>query len=355
RIYRSDALCNYYLGKTAYLRGDYKPAKAYFSKARDLDGLRFRAPEQMNEVISRLCAKYPYSHLVDTRAAFESSSNNGIIGDELMLEHIHPNLHGYALMSDVFYRSMKQYHLIDVNKENEMEFDRLLRDMPITTVDSLTGVYTIEKMKRNWPFGDATARDSFKIESREEQLAHELAFRKTKWAIAMDSLYYFYVNKEDFKKAKTVMEGMTLEYPEEATFYEKTATLYGKLNDFTNAAFYFKKSFALSPSFQGARTLFVIYLKLDKPVEAIPYLDYAIHNNEANMNLVPVKRFSEEVIRLEKMVNRDSSDLVILNQIAEKYFAMGNKEGASKYIEKVLKTDPGNKEALMLLEHIKGG
>ena len=44
RVYGAHALCNYYLGLVAYKLGDFKQAETYFSKARDLDGLRFRAP-----------------------------------------------------------------------------------------------------------------------------------------------------------------------------------------------------------------------------------------------------------------------------------------------------------------------
>ena len=76
QIYNGHALCNYYLGKLAYNRGNYNQAKFYFIRAKDLDGLRFRAPTEINDAIKKLCGKYGTAHLVDTKAAFDSGSSN---------------------------------------------------------------------------------------------------------------------------------------------------------------------------------------------------------------------------------------------------------------------------------------
>jgi hypothetical protein len=40
--------------------------------------------------------------------------------------------------------------------------------------------------------------------------------------------------------------------------------------------------------------------------------------------------------------------------IAQAYYRMDNREGASIYLGKVLELDPGNEEALVLLEKLKG-
>ena len=77
-----------------------------------MDALRFRAPEDINDIIARLCRKYDNAHLVDTRAAFEAASDHGIIGKSLLLEHVHPNLMGYALMADAFYHALQQQGII---------------------------------------------------------------------------------------------------------------------------------------------------------------------------------------------------------------------------------------------------
>jgi tetratricopeptide (TPR) repeat protein len=352
-IYGGHALCNYYLGQVSYALGDYKQAEAYFAKARDLDGLRFRAPAKINEIIAQLCNKYPNAHFVDTKTLFEAHSGHHIIGTELLLEHVHPNLTGYALMSDVFYEALKKEHLFSIDKGKEMSLQQLIEDMPITVVDSLTGAYRIAMLQRSWPFNGGGAQDSLPAGTVEQRLAHDLVSKQIRWRDAMENLYSYYVGTDSLLKARTVMEAMVLEYPMEASYCERAANIYGKLNDPENAAFYFKKAFALSPSPENARTLFVIYLDLDRPADAIPYLDYSIHNGGDN-RLIAIKRYAEEIIQLERERDKGFSGVSILNEIAGRYFRMGNKEGASKYLGEALRMEPGNKEALSLMARIKG-
>jgi tetratricopeptide (TPR) repeat protein len=350
-VYDGHALCDYYLGQISYNLGDYVTAKARFAKALDLDVLRFRAPSPLNGIIAQLCIKYPDAHFVDTRAAFVSHSENHIIGSDLILEHVHPNLTGYALMSDVFYEALKKEHIFSVDQAKEMSLQQLMDNMPITSVDSLAGVYKIAKLKGSWPFNEGGQRDSLPVGSEEQKLAYDLAFDHIRWRDAMDDLYSYYVARNDLTKAKKVMEAMVLEYPMEASLYERTANICGKLNDLVSAAFYFRKAFALSPSPEISQTLFVIYLDLDEPVEAIPFLDYAI-NHLADRRLIAVKAYAEEVIQLERAVAKDSA-VAILNEIADRYFRMGNKLGVAKYLGKVLRTDPKNRDALLLFERVK--
>jgi len=175
------------------------------------------------------------------------------------------------------------------------------------------------------------------------------------WANAMDVLYNYYLDRNELIKAKTVMETLVLEHPTEAGLYHQTAMIYGKLGNYEEAAFYFRKAFALSPSFADAKTLFVIYLKLDQPARAMPYLNYAIQNNATNVNFLPVKKYTGEVIGLKREFEKDSTNLPVLNLIATTYMNMGNKDGAAKYLNKILKADPKNKTALIMMEQIKKG
>ena len=353
--YNAYALCNYYLGRLAYGHGDSGQAKNYFSKAKELDALRFRAPDTINAIIGQLCRKYKNTHLVDTRAAFEAGLPDGIIGDELLLEHVHPNLAGYALLSDVFYTTMKGEGLFPFPAGKEISFRQLLQDMPITKVDSLTGVYKVVNMKKSWPFRDTAAGvpengrgDSLNPVSVEERLAYGLVRKQTNWPDAMDSLYNYYIGRQDLANARRVVETLVLEHPTEEPYYEKAGNLCGALKDDGNAVFYFRGSFSLVPSFEKARKVFVLYLKSDRPADAIPYLDYAIQNNPSGLNLTPVRQLAGEILQLQKVSGKDTANLSVLNQIADKYFTMGNRESASKYIDKVLRMDPGNKEALVL-------
>lgn len=325
-------------GRRAWEMGDFARAKREYVRAKEEDALRFRAPEAINDIIDQLSRKYDNTHLVDTRGAFEAASEHGIIGNSLLLEHVHPNLLGYALMSDAFYRALEAQGLIPAPAgDTTGSFLQLLRNMPITRVDSLSGAYKIENLKNNWPFspagheGGPPSRAGWHLKTEEEDLAYAVAFEHLPWEEAMRQLYDYYSKTEDWAKAATVMEALCLEHPDEASWYEKTAMLYGKLKENEKAILYFRLAFDREPSFEKARYLFVLCLQQDRPLDAMPFLDYAIANNTAGMNLRPVRSDAMEIIRLEKALARDSANTSLLDTIASTYAHMGNQTAALKY------------------------
>jgi tetratricopeptide (TPR) repeat protein len=251
-------------------------------------------------------------------------------------------------MSDAFYESLKKEHFFEVNKENEISFKQLLKDMPITKIDSLTGVYKMANLKNSWPFTDVATKPTYKVESPEERLAYGVTFRSISWADAMDQLYNYYINNKDILNARKVVEALILETPTEEALYEKAANLSGAIKDYNNAAANFSLSFSMAPNFDKARNLFVLYLKLDKPLQAIPYLDYAIKNNTAGFNLAPVMQYVSNVTELKKVYAADTTNIAVINKIADAYSKMGNRDGAVKYVDKALKLDKNNKDALTI-------
>src|ERR1700722_15730606 len=380
----NNAASQYALGRLAYERGDTGEARGYFANAIDLDGLRFRAPSAMSGIVARLCGKYSDAHLVDAHAEFGDWSAGGLIGNELLLEHVHPNLTGYALLSDAFYREMKETHFFSGgggrgreaggqeaaseaqdtagrgrDTAAEMTLQQLLKDMPLTVLDTLSGAYKIEKLKRNWPFKEGSVRDSLPVITTAQQLAYAVAVGKMRWQTAMDSLYGQYMAIGDLLRARTLMEAMTLEHPQDVFYFEQAANISGKLNDLPQAAFYFQQAFQLDASFERARTLFVLYLGFDRPDEAMRYIDYALRSTP-DQRVVMVKRYTEQVIRLERSVSADPRLLAdpwleasVDSSIASLYMKMGNQAGACVRLEKVLKRDPRNANALAWLSRLK--
>lgn len=342
RVDSTYAQCRYYLGGLAFAQGDFTAAARYYRSAKELDALRFRAPDSINGVIRELCGKYGNVHLVDARAAFVAASEHGVIGNALILEHVHPNLMGYALLSDVFYRAMREQGVPGAVSGREMSFQQLLRDMPVMALDSLNGAYRIDHLKHSWPFSDSAergvpSRAELHVSSPEEELAYGVAFEHLPWEEAMSRLYEDYSRRGDWKKARTVMEAMVLEYPNETEYLERTAKICGKLQEYEKAIFYFGRAFRQEPSFDKARYLFVLCLQQDRPVDAMPYLDYAIANNTQGLNLQPIRLAALDVIRLQTALAKDSTNGKILDTIARRYQQMGNKEAALKYAKRVLR------------------
>jgi len=87
-----------------WMLGNYTDAAEHFARARDLDTLRFRADSKINN-INRDVARSSGAELVDAEAIFSGSKEtpNGIIGNELVYEHVHMTpLGNYQLARAMF-------------------------------------------------------------------------------------------------------------------------------------------------------------------------------------------------------------------------------------------------------------
>ena len=77
------------IARSQWLLGDYEAANTHYTRARDLDVLRFRADSRINEIIRAVAASRPGVQLLDTQALFSKESHNGIAGSELLYDHVH--------------------------------------------------------------------------------------------------------------------------------------------------------------------------------------------------------------------------------------------------------------------------
>lgn len=76
------------MARTLWMLGDYAAAREHFAHARNLDTLRFRADSRINE-INGAVASASGAELVDAERVFSNESPNGIVGSELVYEHVH--------------------------------------------------------------------------------------------------------------------------------------------------------------------------------------------------------------------------------------------------------------------------
>jgi tetratricopeptide (TPR) repeat protein len=113
--------------------GDYNAAKEHFVHARDLDTLRFRADSKINDINRSVASSSPGVELVDADTIFSKESLNGLVGSELVYEHVHMTPHGsYLLARAMFFQIAKELHA-DVehsvqaeNAPSQAECERLL-------------------------------------------------------------------------------------------------------------------------------------------------------------------------------------------------------------------------------------
>jgi tetratricopeptide (TPR) repeat protein len=93
------------MARSLWMQGDSARARAHFLRARDLDTLRFRADSKINDINRSVASLSPGAELVDAEAIFSKESPNGIIGSELVYEHVHMTpLGNYLLARAMFFQ-----------------------------------------------------------------------------------------------------------------------------------------------------------------------------------------------------------------------------------------------------------
>lgn len=79
--------------------GEYKSAKEHFVRARDLDTLRFRADSKINDINRSVASSFVGVGLVDADTILANASSDGIIGSDLVYEHVHLTPEGNYLLA----------------------------------------------------------------------------------------------------------------------------------------------------------------------------------------------------------------------------------------------------------------
>lgn len=330
-------------GKSQYSAGNYQSAKENFIKAKELDMLRFRAPSEINQAIINFSRKYKNVYLVDSETSFTEKSPHWSIGNELLVEHVHPNLQGYSLLAFNFYKSLEKENVLGLNWQKTWTLDKMRKEMPVTELDSLQGAYEVIMLKRGWPYYEKGEFDNNNL-SLPEKIAGRLALRKISWAQAMDELYLYYYQNRDYENALKVSEAVILEFPEAPQFYMKAGDLAAQAGNYKKAISIYKKGFKREESVATARKLTVNLIRIDKFEEAISYLDFIEEKDSRDIMGIKLKK------DLKSLENDTAKDHKLV--LAEIYYQVGADARARKNLEEYLQLNPNDTEALKLLKKL---
>lgn len=236
-----NALKEYAQGEQAYIRERYAEALQHYRLSKEYDQLRFRAPETFNNIIRKYGEELDNVHIVDICKRFADNSPNGIIGKELMLEHVHPNLTGQRLIAETFYKAISE-HFFAEKKLHPSSYELKLTDYPVTLFDSIYGDLVIAQLKQQWPFNEAQITLNYDKKSIEYQTAELFFSRKINWGQAMQRLNNHYILSKDLPNALRIVEQMCLELPHEKVFLQQAGSLSIQLKEKEKAAYYFNQT-----------------------------------------------------------------------------------------------------------------
>jgi len=199
-------------GRSALAVGRVEEARAAFLQAKDRDELRFRAPEDFDGVIRELAARH-HARLVDVREHLRRASPDGLLGHELLLEHVHPNAAGYFLLADAYYQALVSDGVFG-DASGAPSVDDARRDMPITRVDRMLAEYDRRELLSGFPFADPPRPFALPpARSEIERLAQRLRAGEADWAATMDALEQLHLEAGRMQRAARVARLVAQAYP----------------------------------------------------------------------------------------------------------------------------------------------
>ncbi|RPI05649.1 MAG: hypothetical protein EHM64_05760 [Ignavibacteriae bacterium] len=312
-------------------------AREEFLRAKDLDLIRFRASEDMNRLIVHLADSLGITS-ISMKSLFEQYSPNGIVGDNLMTDHLHPNVDGYFLMADAFLSSLREHGV------PEKDWDTTLfkpngyyrTHWGFTELDSMIAVIRIKHLKAGWPFQPEATVNNFRNTYVPHGIVDSLAFMSVKYVDVSPSMVHkklaaYYESIGDLKRASREYFAMAYISPINVSSYYYAADLATKSAEYANAVRYLNESPDADTSSYVQFALATIYSSQKKYADALTSID-----------------------RLEKMTMDKNNYLQVQKLKYNIFIESGLKDEAEKVMAHIREMDPsftanGGGKSLMIL------
>jgi tetratricopeptide (TPR) repeat protein len=300
-------------------RPDTVEARRLFVFAKDLDGLRFRAPSEFNRVI-RAAAQAYRAYYVPVDEAFSAASTGGIPGKELFWEHVHPMQSGYLLMAKAYFGALRGAAFLgraaDTTRLRQWQayFDR----MELTEFDRQYAWHTIEALRGRWPFAARVDPAGYPANYRPADLADSAAFLAANsglgWPQAKTALADQYRRRGQIGPALAEYRGLIREQPINVRFLGIAAELYMREADTARARDALEQSLGVQPS--GLTSYLLGSLELG------------------------AKRYDRAVTRLEQALQSSPDNPPVLFDLSRACAMVGDRRRARYYADRLLEVEP---------------
>ena len=123
----------YKIGQAYQIAGDCENAKRHLIQAKEEDVCPLRITEPMYDVIAAVADQHNVP-LIDVKGLFQSKSQDGIPGRELLVDHIHPSIRGHQLIAELILQKMRHEQWVKVGEGFEVRknasYDSHLQSLP---------------------------------------------------------------------------------------------------------------------------------------------------------------------------------------------------------------------------------
>ncbi len=311
---------HYALAKCFEGSGNYSKAESQYSLAADLDGLRFRAPSEFNKIIFNLGTEYKIP-VAGVRQIFKENSANGIIGSKLLVDHVHPNINGYFLLAEAWYKSIKDNKLLGQMPQPVENDSTIWAKSAVTELDSLIGSLKIMELKSRPPFTKSDSTFNFTPKTPLEQVAYEYAvLQKSSWAASHLSLAKYYLTLGHFPKALNELRAILVSDEDNPMVLKLAGDMSLQMRNYKQAEAYYLKANRFETNQYIEYKLGKTELLLGKPDMAIQFLNSSLERNQQSSD-----RFTPGEIQ------------DIYSSLAEAYNKNNQPEKAREIIQKLIR------------------
>jgi tetratricopeptide (TPR) repeat protein len=224
-------------GRHLESEGNYQEAKEAYYMAKDLDLIRFRASEEFNDIIHQIGNRYAIP-VIEMKKWFERQSPNGLIGNTLMHEHLHPNIDGYFLMAEAFFASIVKEKMIDQPPESIKPISFYRKTWGWTPLDSMYADLNIRQLKGGWPFkktGPNTVLSHFIPKTKLDSVSLAIQTANLTLELGHRELAKYYQNKGALAQAMAEHRALIYTVPFLDLFYEPAIQLLLNQKEYTRA------------------------------------------------------------------------------------------------------------------------
>ncbi len=261
--------------------GNKDEALKLFYRAKDLDALRFRAPSDINKIIYKLAEEFEYP-IIKADSTFNALSEDGIVGNNLMISHLNPTLEGYQIIGKLFLDKMVNQNYLPLSSKIaklSSEQDKYVIDnYDFTKLDATIGKYRITLLRNDWlvpknKTSSSKVMNILNIENYSDSLALFVIENKITWEKAHRNLATRYLNKGDIDNYLKEMDAIIFQYPYSYEYYKIITNNLLQLKKFAKALPYLEKYDELTPSVFATKWIGIIELSNNNINKAIKYFE----------------------------------------------------------------------------------
>lgn len=297
--------------------GNMHSADSLFRKAKDLDALRFRAPEKINEILKKLAEKFNCG-LINVDSIFNVNSPDGIVGNNLTVDHLHPSLSGYLLMGKIYFEAIERNgFLLDDGRlqiPGDQQDSVVVHNFAFSSLDSSISNIRLIGLLNDWPFvesPDFSFIKKLKLKDRIDSIAYKIAVENMNWEKGHREAADWYLSKRDYLNFAKEFQVIVSQYPFKLNDYDYAASQLINVKEYDLAYNILLKRFKETPDAFSAKWLGNINLNKGKVDEAIKYLSastkYDNNDAQAFYNLagayIQNKEFKNALQSIEKCLS----------------------------------------------------